>query len=82
MVYYEEMQKDSEGQTKRMLDFLGIEYQHEVAGSFSKFHRKKNSTFDPFTPKQRKFVVLLVKRTIRIIRDYKMSKYINLEQYL
>ncbi len=83
VVYYEDIQKDRGSQTKRMLDFLGVEYhQLKVTDNVSKFRRKKNFTFDPFTPKQRKFVVLIIKRTIRIIKHYKMSQYINLDRYL
>ena len=61
VIRYEDMVSDLATQLTKMLDFLTVDYSQSdidcvVNSKLDKFHRNKTTTFDPYTPSDKRFV--------------------------
>ena len=85
VVHYEDLWMDESGETKRMLDFLGVEAVARQGINYTKFKRHLNTTektYDQFTPRQKLLVSYIIRDTInKVMRTSSRSK-INLSRYL
>lgn len=86
VVHYEDLRMDESGETRRMLDFLGVEAVR-WGENFAKFKRHLDTTkqkYDQFTPQQKHSVLSMVQDTInKAMRTSSRSKInLNLTRYL
>ena len=85
VVYYEDIKRDPSGETRRMLNFVGVNTRRKIQRDYSKFHRQANNgseVFDPYTPLQRHMVLDGIRSTVTEIAQNKMTAELNLTRYL
>lgn len=81
VVHYEKLVSDRQAQIQRMLDFLGVKFSKQLDKEFNTFQRQhKKEPFDPYTKYQRKYVLAIIKHTIKDLQESRTDT--NLTQYL
>lgn len=73
---------DESGETKRMLDFLGVEAVVRQEKNYTKFKRHLDATHDQFTPGQKHLVLSMVQDTINKVTRTSSRSKIHLTRYL
>ena len=69
-------------QIKRMLDFLGLKSFTAPIQDFSAFHRKHKKEFEPYTKKQKQYIMTTIKNTIKELQWSHLQSKANLTQYI
>lgn len=87
MVRFEDLKTDLLGQTKRMLQFLGVPFsenqlQQKLSQDFGTFHRRHHEDFDHFTSEQRELVLGIVRETVDVLRHSNSGSTFRIEEYL
>ena len=82
VVHYEELKKNREIQVKRMLNFLGVNLSKAPNQDFSTFHRRHEKEFEPYTKKQKQYVLTAIRNTIRELEQSNIKSEVNLTQYV
>ena len=78
VIKYEDMLTDLSTQLKKMLDFLQVPYSKTqvdcvLKSQLNRFHRKKVSNFDHYTPELRKMVLEELKKLEPILSKYNIT---------
>ena len=90
VVKYEDLKSDSLTQVKRMLEFLRVPYSEEelqkrLSQDYGKFHRNKtysSSSFDPYTPEQRKYILTMIQDVVDLLKTHNNGSTFGIEEYL
>lgn len=82
VVHYEELQRARNTQIIRMLKFLKQSTSKQLMQEFNTFHRQHSNEFEPYTNKQKNYVLSVVQDTIKDLAQNNMQSQINLTQYL
>lgn len=86
VVKYESLKFELVAQSKRMLDFLGINYSklqlENLLNHVQTFHRNHSNDFDHYTPYQRSYVHSVVKETISLLHTNHLSDAVDFNDYL
>lgn len=83
VVHYEQLKQDRDVQLKRILSFLGIDMSFSLSeDDFGLFHRQHKKNFEPYTKKQKQYVLTVIINTIRELEQNHMKSETNLTQYL
>ena len=86
VVKYESLKNEPIGQSKRMLDFLGVNHHdlqlESLLNEVHTFHRNHSNDFDHYTPSQRDYVQSVVKRTISLLQTNGLTDVVDINDYL
>ncbi len=89
VVRYEDLQQNTTGEVKRILDFLKVSYEDQelercLNVDFDTFHRKhvSDSDFEPYTPKQKDDLKAILRTTITAAEAMGKSDVLRLHEYL
>ena len=87
VVRYEDIKSDHVAQVERMLKFLEFpfdktELDAKLSHGFETFRRSHKTSFEHYTYEQKKFVNTMLLDTIKILSQYNMEQFFQLEQYL
>ncbi len=86
VVRYEDLRTDKLAEVARMLDFLKFPYTEESLGAqlqedFAVFRRKQD-TFDHYTPEQREYVNGILREADRTLQQSNMDDLFHLQDYI
>ena len=82
VVHYEELKYNRDTQLKRMLNFLGLNSSKALDQDFGMFHRVHKKEFEPYTKKQKQYVLTVIKNTMRELEQNHMKSEANLTEYI
>ena len=80
LVGYENLQKDTYTELKRMLDFIGYPYSEDdvlcaVKNSGESFHRKHTKDIYPYSPELQTFILNEIKEVVADLSKHNISLY-------
>lgn len=87
VVNYELLQNNTIAQSKRILEFLGINYntlevEKVITDDVKTFHRNHTNQFEHYTSFQRSFVQSIVNDTVQLLEKSDLSDVIDIKDYL
>lgn len=85
---YEDLQKDTLGEVRKVLDFLNVSYNPNVLAArlmedYSEFHRQHGKErFEPYSLEQKQMLRSVISETIELAERKRKAQLLHLNEYL